>query len=153
MDTRDFARVTLISGLWAGLLSALTVTWGARAHGARGPAGINATSHWLWGDESLHTDDLDWRHTGVGLATHQASAWFWASLYAAIRLARKRRTPVDAVTDAITVTGVAIVVDLGLVPKRLTPGFEHRMTSRRLGVVYLSLLAGLAIGAMLSERR
>ncbi len=149
----DLVREALIAGLSSGLLSALAVAWGSRACGHRAVAGLNAPSHWLWGDEALAASDLDLRHTGVGVATHVASALFWGGLYALMRGWHRRPTPLNAATDAITLTGVALVTDYLLVPKRLTPGFEAHLTPRRLGVVYLALSAGLLLGALGSERR
>lgn len=152
MNYRPLLRETLFAGLGAGLLSALAVAQGSRANGHRAVAGLNAPSHWLWGDDALRAETPSVRHTVVGVATHQASAFFWAGLYAVMRALHRRPTPVNAVTDAVTVMGAAIVVDLALVPKRLTPGFEHHLTSRRLGVVYIALALGLIAGAMVTER-
>ena len=41
--------------------------------------------------------------------------------------------------------------NIKLVPERLTPGFEHRLSNRQLAGVYLSFAAGLMLGAWLSD--
>jgi hypothetical protein len=40
-------------------------------------------------------------------------------------------------------------VDYHVVPKRLTPGYEHRISSGALLATYGALAAGLALGALL----
>ena len=149
----DLVRESLIAGLASGLLSALAVAWGSRAGGHRAVAGLNAPSHWLWGQEALESEELNLRHTAVGVTTHVASALFWGGLYGLMRGWHRRPMPLNAATDAITLTGAAIVTDYLLVPKRLTPGFEERLTPPRLGVVYLALAGGLLLGALCSEDR
>jgi hypothetical protein len=44
------------------------------------------------------------------------------------------------------------VVDLGLVPERLSPGFERRLSRPSTGLVYLSFGVGLALGGLLALR-
>ena len=152
LRTADLTRESLIAGLASGLLSAAAVAWGSRAGGHRAVAGLNAPSHWLWGDEALESEACNLRHTGVGVATHVASARFWGGIYALMRGWHRRPTPLNAATDAVILTGAAVVTDYLLVPRRLTPGFEARLTPRRLGIVYLALAGGLVLGALCSER-
>ena len=152
LRTTDLIRESLIAGLASGLLSAAAVAWGSRAGGHRAVAGLNAPSHWLWGDEALESDACNLRHTGVGVATHVASALFWGGIYALMRGWHRRPTPPNAATDAVILTGAAVVTDYLLVPRRLAPGFEARLTPRRLGIVHPALAGGLVLGALCSER-
>jgi hypothetical protein len=43
---------------------------------------------------------------------------------------------------------VACFVDYRMTPERLTPGFEHRLSSRALLGVYACFAVGLALGSM-----
>jgi hypothetical protein len=52
------------------------------------------------------------------------------------------------VSSAVT-SALACVVDFKMTPKRLTPGFEHRLSRKALGGTYLLFAVGLAIGSML----
>jgi hypothetical protein len=45
------------------------------------------------------------------------------------------------------------VTDYKVVPERLTPGFELRLSNKSLGVVYGALAAGLVVGGLLLSRR
>ena len=76
----------------AGALSS-TAMLAAVAHlegqGAGQP--LNATSHWLHGDQAARCRHLDLLHTGVGLGTHVAATMFWASLFETWMLDRPTR--------------------------------------------------------------
>jgi hypothetical protein len=50
------------------------------------------------------------------------------------------------------VTALAAVVDLAIVPKRLTPGFEQRLTRPSITLVYAGFAVGLALGGLLARR-
>jgi hypothetical protein len=142
----------LASGTLASVLSAAVLAWRGRSENASAAAPLNAPAHWFFGSRSLHRDGISARHTGTGLLVHHASSLFWAVLHELLRARRQRITPATAVVDAAAVTAVAAVVDLKLVPPRLTPGFEHRLSRRSLAGVYLAFAAGLAIAGCLRAR-
>lgn len=52
------------------------------------------------------------------------------------------------VRSAVEATAAAAVVDLLLLPRRLTPGFERRLSGRSLALVYAALAAGMVAGTM-----
>jgi hypothetical protein len=139
-------------GTIAGVLSALALLWRGRSENASAAAPINAVSHWFWPREAFQRDDLTLKHTATGAAVHYASSLFWAALYAWLRDLRLRPTPLNAVTDAAAVTTLAAVVDLRLVPERLSPGFDKRLSRPSTGLVYLCFGAGLALGGLLALR-
>jgi hypothetical protein len=156
MPLKRFVRHALAGGLGGGLLSAAMLLLGSRMRGDGTVAALNAPSHWFLGDAALRADEPSLRHTALGAATHQASAFFWSTLFAAWRLARAKQglaAPATAARDAVLLTGIAAVVDLAVVPHRLTPGFERRLSRPWLTVVYLAFAAGLALGARVEEER
>jgi hypothetical protein len=65
---------------------------------------------------------------------------------------RRKTTQGNALVDAAAVSALAAVVDLKLVPHRLTPGFQERLSSKSLALVYGSFAAGLFAG-MIALRR
>lgn len=142
----------LLHGLLGGTLSAAVLMWRGRKEASSAVAPINAPSHWIFGDEALQADRLSARHTLVGGVTHEASAVLWGTLYEWLRMRRARPTASNAVTDAAAVAALAALVDFKLVPKRLTPGFEHRLGRQGLAWVYASLACGLALGGWLALR-
>jgi uncharacterized membrane protein YccF (DUF307 family) len=143
---------SLLHGLLGGTLSAAVLMWRGRKEASSAVAPINAPSHWIFGDEALRADRVSARHTLVGGVTHEASAVLWGTLYEWLRLRRMRPTASNAVTDAAAVAALAALVDFKLVPKRLTPGFEHRIGRQGLVWVYISLACGLALGGWLALR-
>ena len=137
------------AGLGSALTGAAALWWRARRDVGRPVAPFNAPSHWLWGDRAISQQRASLRYTGVGTLTHVASSLFWAALYDALRGRRRHPTPANAVTDAAITAGVAACVDLVVVPKRLTPGFERQLSDRSLAWFYVAFAAGLAIGGVL----
>jgi hypothetical protein len=142
-------REGAITGSVASVLSTITLAALGKRQAGSVQAPINAVSHWLWGDEALHEDRITIRHTLAGLLTQHAASIFWATLYALAygRRPEAKRVP-RAIAGAIVTTAVAYVVDYKLVPKRLTPGYEHRLDGRGMFAVYAALAAGLALGAI-----
>lgn len=141
------------SGVAAGALSGLVLAWRGRVERGRAAAPVNAPSHWIWGRPALQADGVSVRHTGLGLLVHQGSSFLWSAAYAALQAWRARPSTATRLADAIAVTALAAVVDLRLVPERLTPGFERRLSRRGVAMVYVSFAAGLALGAAALARR
>jgi hypothetical protein len=145
-------RHTLGDGLAAALLSIGALLWRGLVDSGSAAAPINAISHWLWPHRALRQDVASLQYTSTGGATHAAASMLWATLYGVLRARRRYPTPTNAFTDAAAVTAVAAVVDYKLVPKRLTPGFEKRLSQRSLVVVYAGFGLGLALGGLAALR-
>jgi hypothetical protein len=143
-------RNILVTGTLASLASGAMLMWRGHKERRHMLAPLNAPAHWIWGQESLRRHDASLRHTLTGALVHHASSLFWAAFYELLQA--RRRRPTGRVADAAAITAVAAVTDLKLVPTRLTPGFEQRLSSRSLVWVYASFAAGLAAGACWRER-
>lgn len=141
-------REGAVAGTAAGLLSTLVLAAVGKRQAGSMAAPINAASHWLWGDAALREDRATVRHTGVGLLTQHAAAIFWAALYAALHGHRPeaKRLP-DAIAGGIATSAGAYLVDYTITPRRLTPGYEHRLDGKGMLAVYAALAAGFALGA------
>lgn len=150
MDFRRHCRLSLQACLWSGLASAVVMALASRSRGDRAPTAVNGPSHWLFGEPAVHDQRLNVRHTVVGLLVHQASSLLWSSFFAAGRLslsARGHNSWRCIATEAATLGAMAALVDLVVVPQRLSPGFERRLAAKQLTAVYGSFAAGLAIAA------
>jgi hypothetical protein len=141
-----------IDGLLAGLLSAAMLLWRGRAETGSAAAPLNAVSHWFAPSRALRENAASLGYTGTGAAIHLASSVFWAALYRLVRERRRGATPANAVADAAALTAAAALVDMKLVPHRLSPGFQHRLSRGSLVLVYAGFAAGLAAGGWLSCR-
>lgn len=109
-------------------------------------APINAVSHILWGEEA-DMDEVDARHTAIGLALNAAAITSWASVHEAA-LPRVRPFISRALLTASATAAVAYITDYHLVPKRFTPGFERQLSSKALLGVYAVLAIALAVGSL-----
>lgn len=149
----DAARDGLLSG---GLAAAATIAVLA-ARGWRDNASvtapINAVSHVFWGDEALRETGTTLRHTLPGLLVHGASALMWAVLYERWAGDPGGRSLLRLTRDTAAATAAIAAVDLKLVPKRLTPGFERRLSPTSLSLVYVALGAGLMAGTSWAARQ
>ena len=143
------ARQALVAGSLASLLSTGALAYAGRRQNGSATAPINAVSHWYWADEALHQQGADAAHTGAGYLTHHGAAVFWAGLFAcAARDRPPLRTPGGVVWGSLATSALACFVDFRLTPKRLTPGFEHRLPRTVLAGVYAAFAVGLAAGAL-----
>lgn len=134
----------------ASTTAALAVLGKVEGNSAVGP--INAVSHILWGDEAAHTDEPDVAHTLTGAALNAAAITMWAALHELLMPRDRKPTVARAVSSGLLVATVAYVVDYHVVPKRLTPGFEKRLSGTALASIYATLAASLAVGSLLRER-
>lgn len=121
------------------------IMWFSRRHDGATPAGTNAASQWFWDRQARRARGWSWRHTAVGYAVHHASSLFWAMGHEAWKAAATPRKPLARSAAMAT---LAYVVDYHVVPKRLSPGFEHRIGTRGMVATY----AAFALGLYLADR-
>ena len=156
--TISLASRSPVQGMWtegllAGALSALVLAWRGHTDAGSAVAPINAVSHGFWPQQALQRPDVSLKHTATAGALHIGSALMWSALYSWLRGRRLHPTARDAVTDAAAVAALAAVVNLKLVPRRLSPGFGQRLRRPSLGWVYAGFATGLALGGWLQLRR
>lgn len=148
------ARDGLWPGLASGLLSLGVLAWRGRKETGSAFAPVNAPSHWVWSDRALRRDDASWRYTGVGALVHQGAAVFWGVLYERFVASRHAPHPLHAdLRDAALATAAAATVDFVMTPRRFTPGFEKRLSTRGLLWVYAGFALGVALGSRAVRRR
>lgn len=135
------------SGSLASVLSTLAVSGFSRWHAGTAAAGTNASSQWFWYPRARHVDAPSLRYTAAGYLVHHASSVFWAVGYEALQ-PRTAGTGGRA-ARAAAVAAAAYMVDYHLVPRRLSPGFEHRI--RPAGM--LAAYGMFALGLFLAGRR
>ncbi|HVJ28688.1 MAG TPA: hypothetical protein VNA66_00140 [Gammaproteobacteria bacterium] len=137
-----------MAGSLAGLATTATLALrGAREIGSPA-APINATSHVLWGDEAATADGVDVKHTLPGLLINGGAGVFWALARELLSDRLPRRDRATAVATGIAVAGLAYVVDYHLIPRRLTPGWELRLSRRSVALGFVALGVSLAIAGL-----
>jgi hypothetical protein len=143
----EAARDAVISGGAAGVASTAALALRGRRENGSAYAPINAPSHVLYGDRALMKNAATWRYTGAGGAIQLGSAWFWGVLHERLHGHVAERGLGAALAAAACTTALAAVVDLVVVPKRLTPGWERRLSPRSVALVYGAFGLGLALGS------
>ena len=142
-----------MSGSLASVFSAAYLAWAGRRSGVPA-APVNAVSHWFFGDRSLQQDEASLAYTLTGYLTHHGASLFWAVLHAKLwgtkPIAKK---PLPAAAGAVAAAGIACFVDYQLTPRRLTPGFEHRLARPDMTGVYACFALGLMVGSLVMRRR
>lgn len=145
-------RQAIVSGTLASVLSTAVLALLGRSSLGKAVAPTNATSHWLWGEQAYGEHDPSLRHTGVGYATHHASAVMWATIFERwLNYSGALRTG-EIVRNAAAMSALASFVDYQLTPPRLRPGFEHHLSRGELLGVFAAFGAGLALGAVLNRQ-
>lgn len=149
---QSMKRGAVSGSIASGLSMAALAALGKRDSGSA-IAPINSVSHWLYGDKAKMQERASTMYTLPGVITHHASAVFWAVLFERIagRLLDRKRA-LTTLQVAAAATAVASVVDYKLVPYRLQPGFEARLSRPSMVGVYAAIGVGLALGAMLVRR-
>jgi hypothetical protein len=149
-----WARVgllALVTGTVASVVSTAALALLAKAEDKSPLQPINATSHWLHGDEAARHDEVDAVHTLLGYATHHASAVFWAVPFETWFAIRPPRSPGKLVRDACAMSVIAAAVDYGATPRRLTPGWELVVSKKSMAATYGAMALGLAAGALVAR--
>ena len=139
------------AGAALGSLAVLAL-FGRREQGSAA-APINAVSHIVWGRRAFRRDRVDVRHTVSGALLHVASGLFWGVLYEKLLGKRGGDTLVATVGKAGLASAAIATIDLALVPDRLTPGFERRLSPVGTALTFAALAAGFVVGSRWSSRR
>lgn len=139
----------LVSGTIASIASTIALSILGKAELGKTAAPINGPSQWIWGRHAPYQDRFSLRYTIVGYAIHHAASVFWALWYEKLR---QRMGPPEsaasALAPAVITATAAYAVDFHFTPKRLTPGFENRLSQRSLLMVYGTFALGLGATAL-----
>jgi hypothetical protein len=107
-------------------------------------APTNAISHWIWGDHAMHRGEASARYTLLGYTIHHASATLWAVVYEKWFGEKAEKSAlVPALGGGAAIAALACFVDYKMTPKRLRPGYEKRLSTRSLFLLYSTF--GIAI--------
>jgi hypothetical protein len=150
MNWQAHSQNAFITAGVAAAATTVAATLLSRAETTHPAAALNATSHIVWGDDAAAVDDADLRHTALGAFLNAGAMLAWAGVQ---ELLPRSKSVGGAVVKGAFVTALAYVTDYYVVPKRLTPGFEKRLSSRNLALIYASMAAALSLGALLTARR
>jgi len=138
------------AGAVASILSASVLALASKKEAGSACSCLNATSHWIWGDGAALHDAPSLRHTAVGYLIHHAASCFWGVLYERGLGEQLEEAPAVAKVGAgMAAAAFACVVDYRMVPHRLSPGFELRLSRGSIVAGYVAFGLGLALPGIL----
>ncbi|HJV84403.1 MAG TPA: hypothetical protein VJ698_02925 [Noviherbaspirillum sp.] len=150
---REAIRDGAVSGSVASLISTITLGRCGRRESGAPYAPTNAISHWIWGDHAADHDEPSARYTGIGYLIHHASSTWWAVFYEKwFGRVAERGEAGQALAGGTAVAALACFVDYRLTPHRLQPGFEKRLSTSSMFLVYASFGFGLALRGLAASR-
>ena len=151
---KEIVLDSLATGKLTTLASAAAIAACGQAELKNPIAPLNAVSHIVFGEEAAQQDELSLKYTATGLLLHDAACTSWAVLHEQLvgRAVEKGNVPMAFAGGAL-VSAIAYFTDYYLVPKRMTPGVEKRLSGRSLLFIYTVLAGGLAVGSLLNAKR
>ena len=147
----DAALSAAVTGTVAAIFTTTALALLARAEGRPPLAPVNASSHWLNGEGAGQGGRADLEHTGTGLATNHLASIFWALPFEWRLAGQGRKIHRDILREAASMAAIAAAVDYGLMPKRLTPGWENEIAPRSVIAAFGAMALGLAAGALVTQ--
>jgi hypothetical protein len=142
----------LTDGSLAGVLTTAAVALLGRRETGSAAAPINATSHVLYGDEAGTVDAVDLKHTLPGLLINTGAGIFWAFLRELVLDRAQRPGRAKSAVASAAPAGLAYAVDYHLIPRRLTPGWELRVSRKSVALGFVALGLGLAVAELVRRR-
>jgi hypothetical protein len=151
-DNQPFRSIlSLTAGTTAATTAAIAASGAIELRNAAAP--LNAVSHILWGDGAARQNDTSARYTALGTAINAAAMASWCVLHHVVfRPDRRRAGLAQSLARGAATAAAAYVVDYYVVPRRLTPGFEKRLSGRSIFAVYAALALGLVVGEQMTRR-
>ena len=115
-------------------------------------APLNAISHIPWGDEAAQQEDASLKYTATGTLLNTLAMGSWSLVYEAVfGKAVRQGNKSTAILGGIAISGLAYVTDYYVVPERLTPGFEKRLSSASMLAVFSTLALSLPLISLLEH--
>ena len=143
----------LVSGAASSILSTVALAIIGKKETGSAFAPTNAVSHYVHGDKAALHSAPSMRYTVPGYLIHHASSTFWSIMFEKVAgRYLDRKTPVGILTASAATSAFAAFADYKLTPKRLQPGYEKRISTPGLAIVYAALALGLAAGTALTRK-
>jgi hypothetical protein len=153
-ELSEIVRRSAQAAVAPSLLTTAAVALAGRMEDANATAPLNAVAHIPFGDKAFAEDEASLKYTGTGTALNVAAVASWAALYELTfgRAARRGNT-MAGLLGGPAIAALAYVTDYYVVPKRLTPGFEERLSGPSMFGVYAALGATLPLASLLFGKR
>jgi hypothetical protein len=153
-SAKEIVLDALATGKLASIATSLAIAACGKAEQNNPVAPLNAISHIAFGEEAARQNEPSLKYTATGILLNDAACTSWAALHEQFfgRAASNGNIPM-ALTGGSIISLVAYITDYYLVPKRITPGMEKRLSNRSLLFIYTILAMSLALGSLLNAKR
>ena len=152
-STMRFLEKAAITSAVATSATTLAVAGFGLAEQGNAVAPLNAVSHIPFGDEAAAQDDVSLKYTATGLGLNALAIGSWGAVHELMfGSAADKGDVATALIGGVVVSTLAYVVDYHVVPERVTPGFEKRLSGKALLGVYAALALGLGVGSLMRPR-
>lgn len=142
-----------LSGVVAAGATAACVALAGERDSGSAVAAVNVTSPIAWGDSANGVKHVDAKHTLVASVFHVGACIFWGTLYEKLYGRAAERGEVGtAMLGGAAVAAAAYVTDYHVVPRRLSPGWEKRLSGRSLAAIYSILALSYPLRGLLQAR-
>lgn len=153
-DYSGLVQHTINTGIVASTATTIAASVCGALEDGQPIAPMNAVSHILWDDEAARHTEPSLQYTALGTALNAAAVTSWAAIYELCCGDRaNKKDIVGAVVGGALVSAAAYITDYHIVPRRVTPGFELRLSNRSLFGIYTTLALSLAAGSLLQPGR
>jgi hypothetical protein len=150
IDLRKLISRTMQTSMPASIATTAAVAICGQVEDGNGIAPLNAISHIIWGESAAREDAASVDHTLAGVGLNTAAITAWSAVYELCFGGAARRGDVStAVVGGISTAGLAYFTDYYVVPKRLTPGFEKRLSPASMFLVYSTLALALPLSSLM----
>jgi branched-subunit amino acid transport protein len=145
MGLRQVIHAGIRSGTIASITStmALMICGGLERKGVAAP--LNGPSRWVWGEHASYERRATLRHTVTGFLVHHAASIFWGIVHQSIFYRWNESDRKTRIVHGLSTATSAALVDYGVTPKRLKPGFDNHLSLPSLICVYAAFGLGLAV--------
>lgn len=143
-----YAKRTLVTGCAASLAGLAALLAVSRCETGSPVAALNGSSQLVHGDEALRERRVRVRMLVPALLIHHASAHWWAAVHEHPAVVARLRRPM---LRAGAVMAFAAILDYGLLPRRLSPGYEGQLSRGGIALVFGALAGGLALGSWMQR--
>ena len=150
---KEWLAGTLGTGAVASVATGIAASACGQAEIGNAIAPVNAVSHIIFGDRAAWQNSASAKYTLTGVALNSAAVTAWAGLHESWFGQQDEEHPNfgKALVGGAVVSAIAYVTDYYLVPKRLTPGFEKRLSNVSLFGIYATLALSLAVGSLMKR--
>jgi hypothetical protein len=150
MSLKQRAQNVLITGSVTTVATTAAALIVSKLETGSAAAGLNATSHIVWGDEAASVDGFEAKYTLVGGLLNAGAMLAWSVLH---EVMPQQTGTLAALGKGLLTSGTAYLTDYRVVPNRLTPGFEKRFSPRGMAWMYGVLGAAFTIAGAITARQ